>query len=109
MRTTSFCKAARTAALWCCVAIGIAMAQPSDNGPMVISASKSEAVDDASPVQDLGLSEVSALTESGVVATGTDYVEILPSAWEGRGLSAAEVLSALSGVQSYMQGGMGSF
>ena len=109
MRTTSFCKAARTAALWCCVAIGFAMAQPSDNGPMVISASKSEAVDDASPVQDLGLSEVSALTESGVVATGTDYVEILPSAWEGRGLSAAEVLSALSGVQSYTQGGMGSF
>ena len=109
MRTTSFCKAARTAALWCCVAIGFAMAQPSDDSPVVVSASKSVAVDDSSPVQDLGLSEVSALSESGIVATGTDYVEILPSAWEGRGMSAAEVLSALSGIQSYTQGGMGSF
>jgi len=37
------------------------------------------------------------------------YEEITPDSWEGRGLSAAEILSALPGVQSYKQGGMGSF
>ena len=111
MRTTSFCKAARTAALWCYAVIGIgyAVAQPSDDNPMVISASKSVAVDDAAPAQDLGVSEISAPSVSGVAVSGTGYTEILPSAWEGRGLSVTEILSSLSGVQGYKQGGMGSF
>ena len=111
MRTTSFCKAARTAVLWCYVALGVglAVAQPSDSDPMVISASKSVAVDDAAPAQDLGVSDISAPAAAGVVVVSTDYTEILPSAWEGRGLSVSEVLSSLSGVQGYKQGGMGSF
>lgn len=71
--------------------------------------SKDVAVDGSAPVQDLGLSEVSAPPASGIAVTGTDYMEILPSAWEGRGLSAAEILSTLTGIQSYTQGGMGSF
>ena len=36
-------------------------------------------------------------------------MEITPSAWEGLGLSASEVISSLSGIQGYKQGGMGSF
>ena len=36
-------------------------------------------------------------------------MEITPSAWEGMGLSASEVISSLSGIQGYKQGGMGSF
>lgn len=71
--------------------------------------SKDVAVDGSAPVQDLGLSEVSAPPASGIAVSGTDYMEILPSAWEGRGLSAAEILSTLTGIQSYTQGGMGSF
>ena len=71
--------------------------------------SKDVAVDGSAPVQDLGLSEVSAPPASGITVSGTDYMEILPSAWEGRGLSAAEILSTLTGIQSYTQGGMGSF
>ena len=76
---------------------------------MVISASKSVAVDDAAPAQDLGVSDISAPAAAGVAVVSTDYTEILPSAWEGRGLSVSEVLSSLSGVQGYKQGGMGSF
>ena len=61
-------------------------------------------------IQDLG--------ESSVYGTGSakktlqalsSYAEILPEAWEGRGLSAAEVLAALPGVQYTRQGGVGSF
>lgn len=71
--------------------------------------SRDVAIDDSAPVQDLGVTEVSAPVSAGVSVAGTGYIEILPSAWEGRGLSAAEILSSLSGVQGYMQGGMGSF
>lgn len=114
MRTTSFLKAARAAVLSCSLIGGGlcgAFAEPSGNSledVSVISA-KSVAVDENSSTQDLGLSEVSAPSVSGVAVSGTDYMEIQPSAWEGRGLSAAEILSSLSGIQSYTQGGMGSF
>lgn len=62
----------------------------------------------ASDVQDLGVSEISAEPVSPK-NIAPSYEEILPDAWEGRGLSPSEVLSALPGIQSYKQGGMGSF
>lgn len=64
------------------------------------------------PVRDLGVTEV---TGGGPDAAAPDsseftsYAEILPGAWEGRGLSASQVLAALPGVQHYRQGGLGSF
>ena len=85
MRTTSFCRTAVCAVFLCCACTW------------------------AQEVQDLGVTEVAAPVSAGVAVTGTGYTEILPSAWEGSGLSAAEVLSSLSGVQGYKQGGMGSF
>ena len=39
----------------------------------------------------------------------SSYAEVLPEAWEGRSLSAAEVLASLPGVQYTRQGGVGSF
>ena len=39
----------------------------------------------------------------------SSYAEVKPEAWEGRGLSAAEVLASLPGVQYTRQGGVGSF
>ena len=60
------------------------------------------------PVRDLGVSEVSGY-EAGILQMSTGYEEILPASWEGRGLSAAEVLATLPGIQYYKQGGMGSF
>lgn len=59
-------------------------------------------------VQDLGSSEIVEPPPSPA-DVAPSYEEIKPEAWEGRGLSAAEVLSALPGIQSYKQGGMGSF
>ena len=57
--------------------------------------------------QDLGVSEI-----SGADYTPTkdaNYTEIQSSAWEGKSLTAADLLSALPGVQAYKQGGLGSF
>ena len=61
-------------------------------------------------IQDLGESSVYETTyvEKPLQASSS-YAEVLPEAWEGRGLSAAEVLAALPGVQYYRQGGVGSF
>lgn len=59
-------------------------------------------------VQDLGSTEIVEPPPSPADVTPS-YEEIKPDSWEGRGLSAAEVLSALPGIQSYKQGGMGSF
>ncbi len=61
-------------------------------------------------VQDLGESSVygTSSVEKPLQASSS-YAEVLPTAWEGRGLSAAEVLAALPGVQYYRQGGVGSF
>ena len=101
MRTTSFYKAALVAVFLCC-AWGTPFAQ-------TVVTSKDVAVDESAPVQDLGSTEVTAPSVSGVAVSGTDYMEISPSAWEGRGLSATEILSSLSGIQGYTQGGMGSF
>lgn len=63
---------------------------------------------DAAEIQDLGVSEIVEPPPSPA-DIAPSYEEIKPEAWEGRGLSAAEVLSALPGIQSYKQGGMGSF
>ena len=101
MRTTSFYKAALVAVFLCC-AWGTPFAQ-------TVVTSKDVAVDESAPVQDLGSTEVTAPSVSGVAVSSTDYTEILPSAWEGRGMSATEILSSLSGIQGYTQGGMGSF
>ena len=101
MRTTSFCKAAVSAVFLCCAWVS-AHAQ-------VPSSSKETAVDDSAPVQDLGVSEVESYAIAETENPGTDYMEITPSAWEGLGLSASEVISSLSGIQGYKQGGMGSF
>lgn len=92
MRTTSFCKAAYAAALWCCAATGFAVAH----------------VPDAAPVQDLGVSEVSG-DDGYKPTTSANYTEITSDAWEGKALSAADLLSTLPGIQSYKQGGLGSF
>ena len=101
MRTTSFCKAAVSAVFLCCAWVS-AHAQ-------VPSSSKDIAVDESAPVQDLGVSEVESYAIAETENPGTDYMEITPSAWEGLGLSASEVISSLSGIQGYKQGGMGSF
>ena len=60
-------------------------------------------------MQDLGVSQVESYAIAETENPGTDYMEITPSAWEGMGLSASEVISSLSGIQGYKQGGMGSF
>ena len=92
MRTTSFLKAARTAALWCCVATGFSLA----------------AIEDASPAQDLGVTEVSGDVEY-IPTRDASYTEISSAAWEGKSLTAADLLAALPGIQAYKQGGLGSF
>ena len=59
-------------------------------------------------MQDLGVSEV--VTESdAVLEKNANYTEITSAAWEGKSLSAADLLSSLPGIQSYKQGGVGSF
>ena len=92
MRTTSFYKAAFGAVLLCC-AWETALAQ---------------AVDNAAPVQDLGVSEVEGGVEY-IPANDVSYTEIKSAAWEGKSLTAADLLSTLPGIQSYKQGGLGSF
>ncbi|MCF0224295.1 MAG: TonB-dependent receptor plug domain-containing protein, partial [Fibrobacter sp.] len=62
----------------------------------------------AQEIQELGTTEIVAEPVT-LADVAPSYQEILPSSWEGRGMSAAEVLSALPGIQSYKQGGMGSF
>ena len=61
-------------------------------------------------IQDLGESSVyeSTSVEKPLQASSS-YAEVLPEAWEGRSLSAAEVLASLPGVQYTRQGGVGSF
>ena len=75
MRTTSFCKAAVSAVFLCCAWVS-AHAQ-------VPSSSKDIAVDESAPVQDLGVSEVESYAIAETENPGTDYMEIMPSAWEG--------------------------
>ena len=61
-------------------------------------------------IQDLGESSVFTTTDvEKPLQASSSYAEVKPEAWEGRGLSAAEVLAALPGVQYYRQGGVGSF
>ena len=62
-------------------------------------------------VQDLGESSVYGTSAENAkpLQASSSYAEVLPEAWEGRGLSAAEVLAALPGVQYTRQGGVGSF
>jgi len=62
-------------------------------------------------IQDLGESSVYGTSAENVkpLQASSSYAEVKPEAWEGRGLSAAEVLAALPGVQYYRQGGVGSF
>lgn len=89
---------------------GVAPAQAEDASAdvSVVSSSDVITISDREYVQDLGSSEIvePPPTPADVAPS---YEEIKPEAWEGRGLSAAEVLSALPGIQSYKQGGMGSF
>ncbi len=101
MRMTSLSKAAMVVAFLCCAWKSV-LAQ-------VEMSPKDIAVSDEAPVQDLGISEISAPPTAGVTVAGTDFTEIEASAWEGRGLSATEILSSLSGIQGYTQGGVGSF
>ena len=112
MRTTSFCKAAKITALWCYAALGVglAWAQPSNesSGDVSVISAKSVSVDDATPAQDLGTTEV--VTDGETVLTkNASYTEISSAAWEGKSLSAADLLATLPGIQSYKQGGLGSF
>lgn len=61
-------------------------------------------------IQDLGESSVFATTSvEKPLQASSCYAEVKPEAWEGRGLSAAEVLASLPGVQYTRQGGVGSF
>lgn len=59
-------------------------------------------------IQDLGTTEIVAPV-NGVSEQRPGYAEINSEAWEGKAYSAAEILSTLAGVQSYRQGGLGSF
>lgn len=61
------------------------------------------------PVQDLGSTDVVASTPVAQISKSTSVVEISREAWEGKPYSAAELLATLPGVQSYRQGGLGSF
>ncbi|SHK21409.1 Outer membrane cobalamin receptor protein [Fibrobacter sp. UWH4] len=112
MRTTSFYKAAYTAVLWCWAAIGAgnAVAATSENAPEDISvvSAKSVATDDATVVRDLGVTDVVTEGET-ILNNDANYTEITAAAWEGKALSAADLLSTLPGIQSYRQGGLGSF
>lgn len=112
MRTTSFFKAAYSAAFWCCALVGSgrALAEPLESSLEDVSvvSSKTVAVDDATPTQDLGVSEVES--EAEIIQTkNANYTEITSAAWEGKSLSAADLLATLPGIQSYKQGGVGSF
>ena len=61
-------------------------------------------------IQDLGESSVYETTSVEMpLQASSSYAEVLPEAWEGRSLSAAEVLASLPGVQYTRQGGVGSF
>ena len=61
-------------------------------------------------IQDLGESSVYETTSvEKPLQASSSYAEVLPEAWEGRSLSAAEVLASLPGVQYTRQGGVGSF
>ena len=85
MRTTSYSRTALTAVVLGFAAWGVPWAA----------------------TQDLGVSEI-----SGADYTPTkdaNYTEMQSSAWEGKSLTAADLLSALPGVQAYKQGGLGSF
>ena len=114
MRTTSFFKAAFSAAFGCCALVGgglcSAFAEPSGNSLEDVSvvSSKTVAVDDATPVQNLGSTEVITDGET-VLKKNASYTEITSAAWEGKSLSAADLLATLPGIQSYKQGGLGSF
>ena len=62
-------------------------------------------------IQDLGESSVFGTSAENVkpLQASSSYAEVMPESWEGRGLSAAEVLASLPGVQYTRQGGVGSF
>ena len=61
-------------------------------------------------IQDLGESSVFAATSvEKPLQASSSYAEVKPEVWEGRGLSAADVLASLPGVQYTRQGGVGSF
>ena len=61
-------------------------------------------------IQDLGESSVYETTSvEKPLQASSSYAEVLPESWEGRSLSAAEVLASLPGVQYTRQGGVGSF
>ncbi|WP_176407301.1 TonB-dependent receptor [Fibrobacter sp. UWB4] len=61
-------------------------------------------------IQDLGESSVYETTSvEKPLQASSSYAEVLSEAWEGRSLSAAEVLASLPGVQYTRQGGVGSF
>lgn len=62
------------------------------------------------PIRDLGASEIVGADEFAAASNrSSSYEEISPEAWEGRGISAAELLSTLTGVEAHSQGGVGSF
>ena len=105
MRQTSFFKAACVAAFWCCAVVqaGGTAVSPSEGSPEDVSI-----VSANEPVQDLGSSDVVSAT-GYLPAQDVNYTEINSSAWEGKSLTAADLLSTLPGVQAYKQGGLGSF
>lgn len=91
MRLTSFFKAAIFAVIFCYAQFAVAIAQSSDS----------------IGVYSLGVTEISA--EKSFNETFNDHIEIQSSAWEGKSLTAAELLSTLPAIQSYKEGGVGSF
>lgn len=69
----------------------------------------SNALNNSEPTQDLGLSEITNATGAIPQQKNTSVTTISSKAWEGRAIGAADVLAALPGIQSYRQGGLGSF
>lgn len=100
MRETSSVKNAFGAFVLCCCAFF--------GAPLVFAEDVPTSVEYSSPVKDLGLTEVEAAS-SFSPKLAESAVELTPESWEGRGMSAAELLSTLPGIQYYRQGGLGSF
>lgn len=64
---------------------------------------------DSLSVQNLGVSEISFAKRSSFETEGPDFIELAAREWEGKNISAAELLSKEAGIQMQKLGGMGSF
>ena len=64
---------------------------------------------DSASVQNLGTSEILSGLKEAPFTESPDFITIDSKAWEGKSLSAGELLSKEAGIQLQKLGGMGSF